>query len=78
MYAQVAMPRLSKKLADEILEAAEEGDLQDVTRLLTKDKRLLEARDDERCTPLLLAAYFGHDAILRLLLEKGTRRPLFL
>lgn len=53
-----------------LLKAAEEGQLEDVTRLL-QSRANIEARDDcYNVTPLFLAAFRGHREIVDLLLEQ--------
>ena len=43
-----------------------------MNRLLEEDPRLLNARDDDRCTPLIYAACHGHDAVVARLLHLGA------
>ncbi len=52
--------------------AAFDGRLAEVNRLLEEDPRLLNARDDDRCTPLIHAACQGHDAVVTRLLQLGA------
>jgi len=43
-----------------------------VNRLLEEDPGLLNARDDDGCTPLMDAAVKGHDAVVARLLKLGA------
>jgi hypothetical protein len=57
---------------DDIWGAAEAGDLGEVERQLGHDPGLLNAKDDEGFTPLMIASYGGHVGVVRLLLDKGA------
>jgi ankyrin repeat protein len=50
----------------------EEGNVDEVVRLLDADHRLVEARDEYQRTPLMWAAHRGHVGIVRVLLERGA------
>ncbi len=63
---------LSNIWAGEIHDAAESGDLQKVTDLISETPQLIENRDDGGNTPLLLAALNGHKEIFQYLLSKGA------
>ena len=58
-----------EKLFDQI----RTGNFEAVRDLLENNPNLLEIRDQRGSTPLLLAAYYGHENIVTLLLEKGAR-----
>ena len=59
-------------LADEIHDAALQGDLAKIKELLEKSPELLEARSGNEKTPLHYAAQGGHMEIVELLLTKGA------
>ncbi len=58
--------------ADEIHDAAQQGDLEKIKVLLEKNPGLLEARSENEKTPLHFAAQGGHKEIVELLVEKGA------
>ena len=59
--------------AGNIHEAAREGKVARVTKLLAADPELVNARDiRSRWTPLQWAVYGGHKDVAQLLLEKGA------
>ena len=58
-----------EKLFDQI----RTGNFEAVRDLLENNPNLLEIRDQRGSTPLLLAAYYGHENIVTLLLDKGAR-----
>jgi len=49
-----------------------EGDLEGIRKSLEARPELLRARDPRGSTPLILAAYYDHLDLVRLLLERGT------
>lgn len=59
-------------LAEEIHDAAQQGDLAKIKELLEKSPELLEARSENDKTPLHFAAQGGHIEIVELLLSKGA------
>lgn len=59
-------------LAEEIHDAAQQGDLAKIKELLEKNPELLEARSENEKTPLHFAAQGGHKEIVELLLAKGA------
>jgi len=59
-------------LAEEIHDAAQQGDLVKIKSLLEKSPGLLEARSENEKTPLHFAAQGGHKEIVELLLENGA------
>ncbi len=74
-YGREAVTRLllSTKPVLDIWEAAAVGDLPRVQELLGKDATLLNAYAPDGFTPLGLAAFFGHAAVLEMLLEGGAQ-----
>ena len=58
--------------ADEIHEAAKQGNLEKVRSLVDKDPALVAAKDKGGATPLHWAAYSGNVDIVRFLLDKGA------
>lgn len=59
-------------VAEEIHDAAQQGDLAKIKELLEKNPDLLEARSESEKTPLHYAAQGGHKEIVELLLAKGA------
>ncbi|KAG9432791.1 ankyrin repeat domain-containing protein 49 [Apis mellifera carnica] len=59
--------------AKEILAAAENGDLDKIKKLLTKNHRLLECTDKDGYTPLHRACYGNHVEIVEYLLQAGAK-----
>jgi ankyrin repeat protein len=57
---------------EEIWEAAMEGDLGEVQRLVGQDPGLLDAKDDYDLTPLIYASREGHVEAARWLLDEGA------
>jgi 7,8-dihydropterin-6-yl-methyl-4-(beta-D-ribofuranosyl)aminobenzene 5'-phosphate synthase len=73
-------------LAQDILKAAQQGDIDTVKKLLNKNPDLLKTKDENGITPMHVAANGGHKEIIELLLSKGAdanikdnngRTPLF-
>lgn len=58
--------------SDSIHEAVIKGDLNAVQATLESDKDLLEARNSDNFTPLLLASIHGQTEIVRFLIKKGA------
>lgn len=59
-------------LTRELFEAVRDGSVDRVARLLEADPAQVNARDDQGSTPLIHAAMYGDEAVVRLLLEKGA------
>ncbi|CAK9794829.1 Ankyrin repeat domain-containing protein 49 [Anthophora quadrimaculata] len=59
--------------AQDILTAAENGNLKDVKMLLTKNPSLLESTDKDGYTPLHRACYGNHVQIVEYLLQAGAK-----
>lgn len=59
-------------LAEEIHDAAQQGDLAKIKMLLEKNPELLSARSENEKTPLHFAAQGGHEEIVDLLIAKGA------
>ena len=55
-----------------LMRAAARGDLATVTSQAAGGAEVNSAHASLRLTPLMFAAYGGHDAVVRLLLEKGA------
>lgn len=55
-----------------LMRAAARGDTAQVTTLLAAGADVNAAHAELRLSPLMFAAYFGHDAVVQLLLEKGA------
>lgn len=58
--------------ADEIHEAAQKGDIENVQALLKQNSALVDARDEFDRTPLHWAARGVHFGVMQLLIEKGA------
>ena len=56
-----------------LMRAAARGDAAQVTTLVAAGADVNLAHAEVRLTPVMFAAYFGHDAVVQLLLEKGAR-----
>ena len=59
-------------LAEEIHDAAQQGDLTKIKRLLDNSPELLDARSENEKTPLHFASQGGHEEIVELLIAKGA------
>jgi uncharacterized protein len=59
-----------------LMRAAARGDAAGVTTIVAGGADVNAVHDDTRLAPLMFAAYFGHDAVVRLLLEKGAQANL--
>lgn len=59
-----------------LMRAAARGDVTQVTTLVAAGADVNLAHAEARLTPAMFAAYFGHDAVVQLLLEKGARANL--
>ena len=57
---------------EEMLKACQQGDLDKVRELLSRDSTLVNAKDAYHKTPLHLAAENGHKAIVELLIRHGA------
>ena len=56
----------------DVVEAAAVGDADRLRELVEADSSLLESRSPDGFTPLHMASYFGHPAIVRYLQERGA------
>lgn len=71
-----------------IHEAIENNDVSQLQRLITEEPTLLELRDGDDYTPLMLSSYRGHGEIVAWLVDQGAnieahdnegnRMPLYL
>ena len=59
-------------IASEIHEACEAGDIDQVKKLLSNNKELLNTPDDRGSMPLHIAVINGHDELVKLLIEQGA------
>ena len=59
-----------------LMRAAARGDASAVTALVAAGADVNAPQAELRLSPLMFAAYFGKDAVVRLLLEKGARANL--
>ncbi|XP_076660489.1 ankyrin repeat domain-containing protein 49-like [Halictus rubicundus] len=58
---------------NEILHAAEKGDLEKIRTLIQKNRELLESTDDDGYTPLHRACYGNHVQVVEYLLQAGAK-----
>jgi hypothetical protein len=65
-------PNESMELADKFCEAAENGNLDQVKRLLAEGVNIEATTDPSGSTPLMLACSAGHADVAKLLLENGA------
>jgi uncharacterized protein len=68
-------PEPDEEDVDAIINAAREGDLEEVRHLVQQDRRLLEA-DNGECTPLTVAAWGGRVEVIRYLMDEGAQVSL--
>ena len=59
-----------------LMRAAARGDASAVTALVGAGTDVNTSHEELRVTPLMFAAYFGKDAVVRLLLEQGAKANL--
>ncbi len=62
---------------DDILQAAKDGRLDDIRRLLADNPRLAGERADDGETPLMAALYRGHHAVVSALVDAGAPVDIF-
>ena len=60
-----------------LFKAIQTGDLPQVTALLDRDARLVNARDENGLSAVLFATYHGQPAIAQLLVARGARLSIF-
>lgn len=58
--------------AEDLIEAAKLGKLEDVKTILDAEPGLIDSRDSEGATALHYAAFAGHCDVVRLLVERGA------
>lgn len=58
--------------ANDIMEAAKQGNLAEVKRLVEQDPGLVNSKDDRQCTPLHFAADQGQTEVARYLMAQGA------
>jgi uncharacterized protein len=63
--------------AEELIQAAKDGDVAGVKRILAKDPGLARARAQSGETPLMAALYRGHTAVVRVLIGAGAVQDVF-
>ncbi|MGH2606598.1 MAG: ankyrin repeat domain-containing protein, partial [Anaerolineales bacterium] len=63
--------------AESLFQAVKEGDLAGAMAILGRDPDLLEARDSDGLSPVLLATYYGRREILKDLLGRGPHLTAF-
>lgn len=59
-----------------LMRAAARGDAAGVATIVAGGADVNAVHGETRLTPLMFAAYFGHDAVVRLLIEKGAQPNL--
>jgi ankyrin repeat protein len=64
-------------VAAELFTAIKGGDRSAVERLLQRDRGLVEARDEDGLSPLLVALYYGKSDIATAILRRGPELTLF-
>ena len=72
----LAQPAVDADGLTPLMRAAARGDAGQVTTLLAGGADANAAHAEVRVTPLMFAAYSGHDAVVQLLLDKGARPNL--
>ncbi|KAI1283217.1 Ankyrin repeat domain-containing protein 49 [Halotydeus destructor] len=55
-----------------VLQAAEKGEISELTLLLDRDSSLVNCRDSDGYTPLHRASYNGHLEVAKLLIDRGA------
>ena len=63
---------MTPELQKQMIKAAKKGDVAAVKRLLGIDKALVNALDNDGSTPLHCAAWKGHAAVAKVLLDAGA------
>jgi len=63
---------MTPELEKQMIKAAKKGDVAAVQHLLGIDKALVDARDKDGSTPLHCAAWKGHAAVAKVLLQAGA------
>jgi ankyrin repeat protein len=63
---------MTPELGNQMIKAAKKGDVAAVKRLLGVDKALVDALDRDGSTPLHCAAWKGHAAVAKVLLDAGA------
>lgn len=66
-----------KKRQEQLVRAIATNDEATVRELLDQEPPLVSAQDTEGRTPILLALYFGHDALARFLRERAAELSVF-
>jgi uncharacterized protein len=62
---------------DEIIQAAKDGNDEEIRRLITEEPALLSARAASGETPLIAALYRGHDGCVKSIVEAGATLDVF-
>ncbi len=60
-------------VAQDVFNAARNGDVKTIKRLLAKDSSLVNAKNEQGFSPLILAAYRNQPKILKVLIERGAQ-----
>ena len=66
-----------KEKQEQLIQAIVGNDAFRVRALLSEDAGLIRCRDPEGRTPILLALYFGHEDLARLIFERASEVDLF-
>jgi uncharacterized protein len=64
-------------MATEVFAAIEAGDKEAVERLLERDRKLVDARDEKGLSPILAALYHGEQDIATAILRRGPKLTVF-
>src|SRR3954466_7113684 len=72
LVVMVTLAGSTSGFAGPVHEAARDGDLTRVERLVGEDPKLVQARDDHHLTPLHWAAANGHRDVMRSLIDHGA------